>query len=174
MKRNVIIASVLLAVAPVAFGHGGEEHGAPPAPVHQTVLPRALAATEEFEMVAVLEGKKLAIYLDQFATNAPVSGAKVEVDGGELKGVAIESSPGVYDLEVPALTAAKHPMTISIETADSADLLLAALDTSLPRAEATHVHDRREWKVWIAAAVLGLAGVMLLMIRRKKESRGVK
>ena len=35
----------------LAFGHGGEDHGAPPPPVAQVVEPRTAAATEEFEVV---------------------------------------------------------------------------------------------------------------------------
>ena len=64
------------AVAFSAFGHGGEDHGAPPPPVSPGVAPRALAATEEFEVVAALEGKQLVVYVDRFASNEPVVKAK--------------------------------------------------------------------------------------------------
>jgi hypothetical protein len=40
-----------------AYAHGDEDHGAPPPPVTQSMAPRAVAATEEFEVVAVLEGQ---------------------------------------------------------------------------------------------------------------------
>jgi hypothetical protein len=46
---------------------------------------RAVAATEEFEVVAVLEGKNLVVYVDRFASNEPVAKARVEVEGGGLK-----------------------------------------------------------------------------------------
>jgi cobalt-zinc-cadmium efflux system membrane fusion protein len=70
------------------------------------------------------------IYLDSFASNAPVPGAKVEVEGAGLKGVAVEVAPGVYQLPAPALGAGKHALTVSIETADNADLLATTLDVA--------------------------------------------
>lgn len=178
MKPVAVIASWLLTGASAAFGHGGEDHGAPPPAVGRTVLPRAVASSDEFEMVAVLDGKKLVIYLDRFASNEPVTGAKVEVEGDGLKGIAAESSPGVYDLDAAALiglgAAAKHPLTIAIESGDSADLLSATLDTSAPPSELAHTHAWGERAVWFGAALLGLAGGLLWVIRRKKQSRGVK
>lgn len=155
MKPVVVIASLLLAGTSAVFGHDGEDHGAPPPAVSQTVLPRATASSEAFEMVAVLDGKRLVITLDRFASNEPVTGAKVEVEGGGLKGVAAESSPGVYSLDAAALTAAKHPLTIAIESGDSADLLSATLDTSMPPPEVTSAHapSWREWTVWFGAGV---------------------
>lgn len=174
MKSVVVIASLLLTGASAVYAHGGEDHGAPPPAVSQTILPRAIAASDEFEMVAVLDGKKLVIYLDRFASNEPVIGAKVDVEGGGLKGAAAESSPGVYGLDAAALAAAKHPLTIAIESGDSADLLSATLDTSAPPAEVTHAHGWSEWAIWFGAASLGLVAGLLWLIRRKKQSKGVK
>ena len=58
MKHAVAVAllSVALTTMNPAFGHGGEDHGAPPPPVAQAVELRTAAATEEFEVVTLLEG----------------------------------------------------------------------------------------------------------------------
>lgn len=173
MKLLVLIASALVFVAPAALGHGGEDHGAPPPSVIQSISPRADAKSDEFEAVAVLENKKLLLYLDHFASNAPVVGAKVEIEGGGLKGVVSESSPGVYAIDAAAITPEKHPLTISIETEDSADLLLATLDIRPPSAGIGHVHEWSEWAVWSGAGVLALAGGALWIARRRKKSKGV-
>jgi hypothetical protein len=77
-----------------------------PLPVSQSVTPRAAAATEEFEVVTSLEGKKLVVYVDRFASNEPVTQAKVEIEGAGLKGVASETAPGTYVLDVATLPAA--------------------------------------------------------------------
>lgn len=172
--RQLACIAFLIA-APVAFGHGGEDHGAPPPPVvSQSAAPRAIAASEEFEAVAVLEGKKLVIYLDRFASNEPVAGARVEIDGGGLKGVAAELSPGVYGIDAAALAAAKHPLTIAIETGDSADLLSATLDVAPAQAAVGHVHGWSEWWVWLGAALVALAASVLLALRRGKQRKGRK
>lgn len=180
----VIIASLLLSGAPAAFSHEGEDHGgedhagddrgAPPPALSQALLPRASAASDEFEMVAVLDGKKLVIYLDRFASNEPVTGAKVEVEGGGLAGIAAESAPGIYGIDAAVLTAAKHPLTIAIDAGDSADLLSATLDNSTPPAALAHDEGWSGWAVGFGAALLGLAGGLLWVIRRKKQSKGVK
>lgn len=173
MKSVVIIASLLFAT-PAAFGHGDEDHGAPAPAVSQAVSPRATASSEEFEAVAVLEGGKLLVYLDHFASNAPVGGAKVEIEGGGLKGVAKESSPGVYGIDAAALSPARHPLTIAIETADSADLLSATLDVAPAPAGLPHAHGWGEWLVWLGAGVLALLGGVLLAMRRRKQAKGIK
>ena len=168
------LATALLTVAFSAFGHGGEDHGAPPAALIQSVAPRASAASDDFEIVAVLEDRKLVVYVDRFASNEPVAGARVEAEGdaSAVLGLAGETSPGTYVIHLAAdFPAARHPLTISIETSDNADLLSLLLDTSQPEDAAAHSHDWSEWTVWILATVLLLAGAGLLLLRRRRQRR---
>ncbi len=164
-------ASLLLGLAgtTAAFAHGGEDHGAPPPPVSVAVAPRASAASEEFEVVTVLADKKLVVYLDRFSTNEPVVGAKLEIDGAGLKGIAEETAPGIYTLAADNLPAARHPLTISIETSDSADLLTTTLDTGEAPGAVVHVHSWGERAIWGGAGVLVLASGALLLVRRRKQ-----
>ncbi|WIM04817.1 MAG: HlyD family efflux transporter periplasmic adaptor subunit [Candidatus Nitricoxidivorans perseverans] len=142
------IAIVLLFASPAAFGHGGEDHGAPPPAVSQDVAPRAAAATEDFEVVAALEGKHLVVYVDRFASNEPIAKAKVEVEGAGLNGLAAEAAPGAYVMNLAApMPPAKHALTIGIEAADSADLLSATLGVAPPRRSAAPLPW---WKRWLA------------------------
>lgn len=173
MRKSVAVA--LFAVAFSAFGHDGEDHGAPPPPVNQAVAPRAVAATEEFEAVAVLEGKKLVIYVDVFASNEPVTKAKVEVEGAGLKGTAVEAAPGTYVMDAAAiLPPGKHGLTIGIEAGDTADLLSTTLDTSAPDQGEVHAHGWNERVIWIVAVLLLLAGGLLLAVQRGKiRARGL-
>lgn len=152
----------------------GHTHAAPePLPVVATA-PRATAATEEFEVVAVIEGKRLVVYVDRYASNEPVAKAKVEIEGAGLKGDAGETAAGTYVMDLAApIVPGRHPLMISIEAGDSVDLLSATLDTSPTVADAVHVHYPAEWLVWVAAAVLLLtAGVLIIVRQRKKASRG--
>ncbi len=169
-----IVAVVLFAVALSAFGHDGEDHGAPPPPVSQGVAPRAQAATEEFEVVAALEGKQLVVYVDRFASNEPVAKAKVEIEGAGLKGLAVEAAPGTYVMDIAAtLPPAKHALTISIEAGDTADLLTATLDTSLAVVADEHVHNWGERVVWSLAALLLAGGALLIVRRNRKKVKGI-
>lgn len=168
MRRTLAI--LLSTAAFAAYGHGGEDHGAPPPPVTQSMTPRAEAATEEFEVVAVLEGKQLLVYVDRFASNEPVAKAKVEVEGGGLKGLASESAPGTYVMVLATdLAPAKHALTISIEAGDASDLLSATLDTSLAAPGVEHAHYWSEWAVWGIAVLLLLAAGALLAVRRNRH-----
>ena len=173
-----IIALFLFSMTLSAFAHGDEDHGAAAAPVlSQNIAPRALASTDEFEVVVVLDGKQLRLYVDQFASNAPVVHAKVEVEGAGVHGVAAEAAPGLYVMNVAALAPARYPLTISIESGETSDLLAAELDTSLPAAQAV---AKSGWTGWTARLIWISAGVLLLLalaaaaaaMRRQQVNKG--
>jgi len=154
----------------------GHTHAAPaPLPVSQIVTPRAAAATEEFEVVASLEGKKLVMYVDRFASNEPVTQAKVEIEGAGLKGMASETTPGTYEFDVAMpLPPARHPLTISIEAGDSVDLLTATLDTSASATNEVHAHGWSERVVWGGAgALLLVTGILFAVRRHKRAKKGI-
>lgn len=170
------LAFVLLATAFAAHGHGGEDHDAAPSPPpSQRATPSAAADTNDFELVAVLQEKKLVVYVDRFASNEPVAKAKVEVEGAGIKGLAAETAPGTYVLDLAALLApAKYPLTFSIEAGEAADLVSATLDTSQPLAADAHRHGWSEWVVWTAAgAVLLAAGLLFAMRRHRRGGKGL-
>lgn len=158
------------AIALAAWAHGGEDHGDAAAVIPSAdAAPRTTAATENFELVAVLEGKNLMLYLDRFATNEPVANAEIEVESGAFKAIATRQGPGLYALpgENFALPG-RHPLTISIQAEDSADLLTATLDIAAPAASAGHARSRGEWAVWSGAGTLLLIGGGLIALRRRK------
>lgn len=179
MRRTTILY-LTMALAWPAWAGGDASDGhthAPPVPVVlKAAAPRAAAVSEEFEAVAVLEDGKLVLYLDSFASNAPVGGAKIEVGGEGLRGVAAESAPGVYTLDARAFPASggkagRYPLTLAVETAASADLLTATLEIA-PAAAAAHAHGWSEWASWLGAGVIALAGAALVAIRRRKQHKG--
>ena len=166
----------LLQTSP-AWSHGGEEHShadeAPPAAAASmpSPQPRASAQSEEFELVAVLAEQTLTLYLDQYASNAPVVDARIELESGAFKAVAKQIEPGVYRLPGKAFAKpGKYPLLFSLQTADSADLLSATLEVAQPAAETakpdTKVLDQRI--VWGATSLMILAGIGFVLMRRRK------
>ena len=159
-------------------GSDGHTHAAPVpvvlAPV-ATASPRLSTETDLFELVGVLEGKVLTLYLDQFGTNVPVPQARIEVESGAWKAVATEVSPAVYAVPVELLTQpGKHPLTITVQAGDSADLMNATLEVGPASAAgvgAQRTHFWRGWLVWSGAIALALAAVALLANRRRRQSR---
>ncbi|MDP1606613.1 MAG: hypothetical protein Q8L93_08250 [Rhodocyclaceae bacterium] len=176
MQARALFLAAVIAFPAWAGGDAsdGHSHGAP-APVPVTAsAPRAVAATEDFEVVAILEGKQLVVYVDRFASNEPVANAKVEVEGAGLKGLASEVAPGTYVMDVTAaIPPGRHPLTIAIEAGDSVDLLSATLDISPPSAGVEHVDWWQQRIVWIVAGLLLLASAALFAARRHGRSKGI-
>lgn len=183
ISRACMAAVVLTILSGAAWAHGGEDHGdevalAPPA----AVAPRTSAETEEFELVAVLQGKQLILTLDRFATNEPVADAKIDVESGNaLKAVAKQVAAGSYVVQVPDGVFAKpgkYPLTMTVQAGDSSDLLTASLDLAPAASVGAPVKSGDVWITWRnSLAVLLLVGMAILavvVIRRKKNNRTSK
>lgn len=163
-----------------ALAHEGHDHADAPVP-SVAVAPRASALTDDFELVAALEGGQLTIYLDRFATNEPVADAQVEVDEGAGAIAAPQIAPGVY--RVPGARSAapgSHALTVSVQAGDVSDLLLVTLDVpaasgSLPAPGAGAPTVASDWTslppgaVWLAPAAVMLA-VIAVVVRRRRRS----
>ena len=174
MNRYIALLTLLLAAGP-AWPHGDEDHDHAEAPVAAptlTTAPRASAVSEEFELVAVLADDRLTLYLDHYASNAPVADARVELESGAYKGVARQIEAGTYELPGTAFAKpGKYPLVVSLETADSADLLTATLEVAPPAAasaESVAGDGFAKQLGWAAAGVLLLAGAGVMMLRRRK------
>lgn len=176
MKRAAtIIALTVLALS--ARAHGGEDHGdeAAPPPAVAEAGPRAIAASEDFELVALPQGGRVLIYLDRFATNEPVANAEVEIESGAFKAVATRLAPGVYAVAGDAFKApGRHPLTISIQASAPSDavsdLLSATLDVAPPAAG--EAPPARAWprEAGLAAtplALLALITAIAIGVRRR-------
>lgn len=167
----LLTASVVLPAWAGGDSSDGHTHAAPEPVLAVTTAPRATASSEELELVVALEDNKLVLYLDRFASNEPVTKAQIEVEGAGLKGLASEVAPGTYVIHgATPIPAAKHALTISIDAGDSSDLLLATLDTSPAEAAPVHIHSWNEWAIWIVAAMLLLASIGLLLVRRTRRN----
>jgi MYXO-CTERM domain-containing protein len=182
----VLLASLgsgLLAGDP-ARAHAGEDHGndaaAQPA-ASLTVAPRATARSEDFELVAVLEGeaapgRRLRVSLDRFDSNEPVVGARIEIEVDGQAAQASEDSPGSYLVRLAAIDRAAPgstlPLTISIDAGQTADLLTATLEIPAQAIRsADHAHAWTEVGTWVTSAVIALAGLALLGLRRRRQRR---
>ena len=154
----------------------GHSHAAP-APVVpmaiNTAAPRLTSQTDQFELVGVLEGKILTMYLDQFGTNTPVSKAQIEVASGSWKATATEIAPATYTVAADTLTQpGKHPLTVTVLAGDASDLMDATLEvgTATPVPATRQLsQNTSKWAIWSGAAVLSLAALGLLVARSRKQ-----
>lgn len=85
--------------ASFAYAHEGHDHGeTPPSSPIATALDRGEAHSEKIEIVATLDGDTLRIFVDRYATNAPVDGAAVEVETSAGPAKAEALGDGLYRL----------------------------------------------------------------------------
>ncbi len=172
------VAVFLSVLAAPARAHEGHDHGAPPPPVSASIAPRGEAASETFELLAISEGKQLAIYLDRFATNEPVEGATIEVETPDGPKTAT-ASPGIaYRLDAPWLEKGGKFDLIFTVTLDSAvDVLPVTLDIT-PRAgvglfQSPNGGTRFPTEILTAAFFGFAAGALVVALMRRRRNTGI-
>lgn len=174
-RRTLLLATMTVALAGIAVpavAHEGEDHGAEsPSAISIPITPRAYAQTEDFELVAQLQGNKLQIHLDYFASNAPVVDAQIEVESGaNWKAQAQQIAPGVYAVQADTLAApGRHALSFSVQAGDTADLLATSLEVAAP-AQAPAASSR--WGIWTTASIgagLVLVAALTLGLARRRR-----
>ncbi len=124
----VALAS-LLSVAPLA-AHEGHDHGAPPAAVPTTGSPRIALHSDAYELVGILRGDRLTLFLDRYAGNAPVTDAGLVVTIGTGADVAATPTPeGTYVVASDRLVGAGPlELVFAITHPGGDDLLIGTLE----------------------------------------------
>ncbi len=169
---GVLIAVFLLAVmamsAPPARAHEGHDHGAPSVAPLTAVAPRVEASSESFELVGIVRGGAMILFLDRFADNEPVTRATIDVTAD---GVAVRAEPqpdGSYLVAAPWLArTGPVDLVFTVTTGEASDLMIGTLD--LPDAAATgdaaHVSAigvlARSPVLWVIGLGLLLVGLAL-------------
>jgi hypothetical protein len=183
MSRFIPFVAAAFFVLPVS-AHEGEDHGAPAAATQPAaeVGPRAATATDLFELVAVASGDRLTLYLDRFATNEPISGAKIEVGQGALEATARELEAGVYQVIADELAQpGRHALTIAVQVGDDSDLLPLTVEGSAQSADVSPAPSSfgaaafQAWRnplVWGASGAVLLAGAGVVALRRNGAASG--
>jgi hypothetical protein len=170
----LLVAATFL-VSPAWAGEGHDHGDAAPAAVGQA-LPRFAAVSEIFELVGVLSGKQITLYLDRFGDNSPVRDAQIELEIGGAKFKAEKQGEDEYEVVLPeAPKEGVLPITATVTTGKEVDLLAGELDIheAAHADEAAHTHSWTEYAGWGAG---GLAALALLAwgSRRVMGARSVR
>lgn len=176
---RALALACLLSVPCLASAHEGHDHGAEPPPAPVAAAPRAEAVSKRFELVAVVAGADLVLYLDDVATNAPVAGAGIAVslvDRPRRK--AVETTPGTYRLPLPWPAGSTHnDLMVGVTANGATDILSLDLDLDADQAPTatastgtptlTEILRRQDPRATAAAGfLLGLAVLSTLRGRR--------
>jgi RND family efflux transporter MFP subunit len=176
IRPRSLLTALLCAWPLLAAAHGDDDHSheEPAAAMMQGGEARRVAvlSSELYEAVVEPHGDHVAIWLDRYDTNEPVTGARVEVsiDGVVEPSVAREEEPGVYEIDVPeAALGDTLAITLVIAGAAGEDLLGGTLDAPANADEDDHGLLEERWP-WLALGAAVLAAFGLLLLRRRRTA----
>ena len=166
-----IVAALLSPPTHAGEGHDHDHSDATSAPAG-TALPRFAAVSETFELVGVLDGKQLTLYLDRAADNAPVTDARIEL---EIAGEKLEVEPHEDAYEAVLATEPTPgvlPITATVTAGKEVAVLAGELDLheDAHGDEDAHGHSWKDYAGWAAAAVAAF-GALALVGRRVAATR---
>lgn len=163
--------AVAFAAAP-AHAQDGHDHG-PAASAAATALPRFAASSEAFELVGVLDGKRLTLYLDHADDNTPVADATLELELGGHKIALQPHGPGEFEAELAEAPApGVLALTATVVAGAESDLLAGELDIHADT-HASEAADGTAWPPyvpWVLAALFALLAAVL-GLRRTRAGR---
>lgn len=154
--RFIVGLLACLTLSTVA-AHEGHDHGAAPQPVAGSVAPRFEARSDLFELVGVLQGDEVLLYLDRAANNAPLLTGEIEIESGRLRGKAQADAGGVFRLRAGELSQpGKHALTLTVSADGEVDLLTATLEHGMMASQTA--------ATWRTSPVALSAGAALLVL----------
>ena len=156
----------------VSLAGEGHDHGEAPVAASGSAFPRFAATSDLFELVGVLNGKKLALYLDRTEDNSPVKDARLELEIGGAKVTVKRVGEGEFEAELAALPP-QGPLTVTatVIAGKDADLLAGELDIH------RDAHAPETGSAWSTRAIAGWgAGALALLallfgLRRARAAR---
>jgi hypothetical protein len=170
-----LIAAVLwTAFATPAFAGPGHAHDDSAVSASPAATPRFGTHSDLFELVGVLDGETVTIYLDRYATNEPITDARIEVDAAGQTTVAAPAPDGTYRMTLAGVSKpGRHLMTFTIAHGAEADLLEGAFDVvEATQINAIHGGGRTWLYAVVGAAILSVViGIALMRGRRRGAAR---
>ncbi|MFO1425687.1 MAG: HlyD family efflux transporter periplasmic adaptor subunit [Steroidobacteraceae bacterium] len=189
-RRGALALAALLCAVPLrAAAHEGHDHAEEAGAAATAALPPSAGSravveltSETYEALLEVRGEHLRLWLDRWASNEPVPGAKIEASIGDAKPVsAHELAPGIYEIEAGHLEPGRgFEIALTIAAAPGDDLLGGTLEipaeprTGMLETVGHWVSAGWRWALALAALVLlGLAAARFLRERRTGGAAGV-
>lgn len=185
--RTAAWSMLLLMVALAVGAHGGEDHAEPARSTATAAHSTARVfetQTESFEGVLKFapapshEPLPVHFFLSDFATNAPVAGAKVSLSFPDLKlDVAVTPSaslPGVYEATFSPGLDGSFAGIASVTSGDASDLLLfdaVTFGEASPKATSTGSRSKALGAILVAALVVVVGAAVIVARRRHRIPR---
>lgn len=177
MKATGMLIAAMLAATVPAFASDDHDHDhdhdEAPAELAGPAAPRFATASDDFELVGVLDGRRLMLYLSHYGDSSPVQDARVDIEVDGVKVPVEVHGEGQFEA---MLAAAPEPGVIPvaarIHAGDASELLAGELDIHGDEA-APGASRAGAWRGYAGAAaallavLLGLAGLRRYASARK-------
>lgn len=164
------------------WAHGGEEHVHAEPEVAAVTIPSGGATvletvSDQIELVGRFEQGVLLLYLDDFASNTPLTGLTVEISADQHSAKAVERSPGEYQATLEWVNQPGHyPLVFLIEGEVLAgdpitDLLQATLDITAPPAAVDNAESRPQFWLFGGVGVVMLGLIVWGLVGRNRVAK---
>ncbi|NDG18381.1 MAG: hypothetical protein EB117_08925 [Betaproteobacteria bacterium] len=167
-----LLALLLTLFIPLAIAGPGHDHGDTAPQATSSALPRFTAVSEDLELVGIVNGKLITLYLDRFKDNSPVNDAQIEIDIAGSKYQAQKHADGEYEVTLKEpLKPGVMAITATIKAGELIDLLATELDL---HADADAPGIRDAWKaiaMWIGAGLLAMIALGAIVRFRHQARR---
>ena len=164
LKRLAALSlTAFIAATPGAtWADAGHDHGAAAASAPGSALPRFTAVSETFELVGVVNGTQISLYLDRAQDNSPVKAATLELELGGIKVAPKPRGEGEFEATLAqALKPGAISVTATVLAGQESDLLAGDLEIHEDtRSDAGA--PRQTWKTYASWALGGLLALALL------------
>lgn len=170
MKRMIVsfVCSVLL--NGTVFAGPGHDHGesaAPSGPV--AVMPKLVLESDLTELVAVVEGRQLRLYLDGWGDNRPLDGTlSLELNGVSVPVKRLEA--GLFEASLGELSDQRRiGLVATVTLKDETDLLAGDLVIGQDAVDDHGFH----WQEYILAALalVCVTALLIFLTRRLQKNR---
>jgi hypothetical protein len=163
--RPLLLVLALWAGAP-AHAHEGHDHGDAAPALPATYEPRFEARAGEVEIVGILKGEAVWLYVNRYSDNTPWSGLTLEIEQGDKSVAAEPAGEGVYRVAAGSLAATgKHAVVLTAQGGEVDELLTAELVVPEDETAQTTLEIPR-WG-W-AAGIVGLGALGWVAMRRRR------
>ncbi|WP_240606581.1 hypothetical protein [Limnohabitans parvus] len=165
------MAVIFTLLSPMAIAGEGHDHAEAAPKTQGTALPRFVAVSEDLEMVGIVNGKQLTIYLDRFTDNSPVNDAQIDIDiqGGKYK--AEKHGVGEYEVILKdTLKPGVIAITATIQAGELNDLLTGELDLHEDEDEPVSGSSWKGIALWIGGGLLALMALGAI-VRFRQQAR---
>lgn len=153
-----------------AAGGDDHTHGDEPKVATQSAAPRVVAATDNFELVGVLDATGITLFLDRPGTTEPVTDATITVDVDEKMLTAVKQDNGTFRIEGDwAARGPTHDFVFTVTSGETVDLLSGTLELGEHALE-DHGHMSIGWILGLGAGVLALLVGGVLLRRRRRSA----